>query len=162
MMNLFVSFMAPLSGPGLQPSKVTLSVHVAAENFEIVGTGRAEVDVSPTRDSPVVQIILRGLRVGRGRLMIDFSQSGVPTGSMDLEPEMVADLDVQNRSSLCAPHSGGLILNLAARPISRPQDLVIKVLEHRYAGQGGRLQFIVSSSLFELGDLPLADGWDSL
>jgi serine/threonine protein kinase len=158
MINFFVSFMTSAPGRGLPPAKVKVSISVAAENFEIVGNGRAEVDVSQAHDSPVVQFVLRGVRVGRGRVMIDFAQGGVPAGSMDLEPEVVASIEAPDPLILCAPVSEGLILNLVAGPPAASPDLAIKVLEHRYAGQGSRLQFIVSSPLCELSDLRLFEG----
>ena len=131
---------------------------MVAENFKIDGTCRAEIVVPPEGDSPAVQFSLRGLEVGPGRVMIDFSQGGRPIGSMDLAPEVVADLDVEGPASLPESPLEALILNLAAGPIPAPPDLVIKVFEHRLAGHPGRLQFVLSSTHRELSDLPVLDG----
>ncbi len=51
-----------------------------------------------------------------------------------------------------------MILNLAAGQAPAPPDLVIKVFEHRLAGHAGRLQFVLSSTLRALSDLPVLDG----
>ena len=158
MTSFFVSFMASVPGQRLLPAKVRVRISVAAENFEISGTANAEVLVPPEGRSPEIRFSLRGLKVGPGRVMIDFAQGGRPIGSMDLAPEVVASIDPQDPFNLGASPSAGLLLNLAAGPIPASPDLVIKVFEHRFASQAGRLQFVVSSPLGELGDLPVMDG----
>ena len=90
--------------------------------------------------------------------MIDFSQGGRPIGSMDLAPEVVADLGVEGPASLPGGALEALFLNLAAGPVPAAPDLVIKVFEHRLAGHPGRLQFVLSSTRRELSDLPVLDG----
>jgi hypothetical protein len=86
--------------------------------------------------------------------MIDFNQAGRPIGSVDLYPEIMA-LD-RGKETRPVPAEMEVKLN-QGRGLATP-DLVIKVFEHRFAGQAGRLQFIVSSVLSGLGDLPVLDG----
>jgi serine/threonine protein kinase len=138
--------------------KLKVSISVVAENFEFDGNCREEIVVSPEGNSSVLQFSLHGLEVGSGRVMIDFSQGGRPIGSMDLAPEVVADLDVKDPASLPGSGLQALSLNLAAGPMLAPPDLVIKVFEHRLAGVPGRLQFVLSSTRRELSDLPILDG----
>jgi serine/threonine protein kinase len=138
--------------------KLKVSVSVAAENFKFDGNCRDELVVSPEGNSSVLQFSLQGLEVGPGRVMIDFSQGGRPVGSMDLAPEVVADLDIKDPASLPGSGLQALILNLAAGPMPAPPDLVIKVFEHRLAGVPGRLHFVLSSTHRELSDLPILDG----
>jgi len=86
--------------------------------------------------------------------MVDFIQGGRPVGSVDLYPAIVAaDLREKTRA---ATTEGTVDLNLGR--ISAAPDLVIKVFEHRFAGQAGRLQYVVSSALHELSDLPVLEG----
>jgi CHAT domain len=121
-------------------------------------TDNAEVLVPLEGPSPEIRFSLRGLEIGPGRVMIDFAQGGRPIGSIDLARQIVSSIDQQDRLDLDASASPGLLLNLAAGPIPRSPDLVIKVFEHRFASQVGRLQFVVSSPLGELNDLPVMDG----
>ncbi len=121
-------------------------------------TDNAEVLVPLKGRSPEIRFSLRGLEIGPGRVMIDFAQGGRPIGSIDLAPQVVSSIDHQDSLNLDASASAGLLLNLAAGPIPRSPDLVIKVFEHRFASQVGRLQFVVSSPLGELNDLDLLDG----
>jgi hypothetical protein len=156
--NFLVSFMSSFARPGVLRPRIEIAISVAAENFEIEGTSRADMLVPLEGYSPTVQFSLRGLGVGPGRVMIDFAQGGRPNGSVDLVPYVVARIDARGPSIPCAPLAGPLMLELAARPLRAPPDLVIKVFEHRFAGQAGRLQYVVSSPLGELGDLPMVDG----
>jgi serine/threonine protein kinase/DNA-directed RNA polymerase specialized sigma24 family protein len=155
--NLFVSFMSPLPQAEVRPLAIKVRLSVAAENFAIEGTGRAEIDVPMEQSSPPVEFSLRGLKLGPGRVMIDFDQGGRPVGSLDLTPEIVARIDANTATNRPMPPLG-LLLNLTARPIPSAPDLLIKVFEHRFAGQPGRLQYVVFSALQELGDLPVMDG----
>ncbi len=79
-------------------------------------------------------------------------------GQLDLTSEVVGRIDADRPSSLPPPAADTLFLNLPTSLFPTPPDLVIKVFEHRYAGPTGRLQYVVSSALAELGDLPLLDG----
>jgi hypothetical protein len=90
--------------------------------------------------------------------MIDFSQGGRPSGSLDLTPKVVGRVDSQHPSDLPPPTAGTLMLNLVMTPGTTPPDLIIKVFERRYAGRAGQLQFVVTSPLAELSDLPVLDG----
>jgi hypothetical protein len=99
--------------------KRRVNISVVAENFKVDGDCRAEIVVSPGGNSPALQFSLQGLEVGPGRVMIDFSQRARPIGSMDLAPEVVADLDVKGPVSVPGSTSPSLILNLAAGPIRR-------------------------------------------
>ena len=49
-------------------------------------------------------------------------------------------------------------LNLGTGPGLDAPDLIIKVFEHRHAGQAGRLHFVISSTDRRLKDLPVLDG----
>jgi RNA polymerase sigma factor (sigma-70 family) len=156
--NFFVSFMSPFPQPVIRPPAIKVRLSVAAENFEIGGTGRAESHVPLDGIPPAVEFQLRGLKIGPGRIMIDFAQQGRPIGSIDLTPHIVSGIET-NLTSVHAPAPlDTLFLNLATRPIPSAPDLVIKVFEHVFAGPPGRLQFVVSSALDELGDLPVMDG----
>jgi RNA polymerase sigma factor (sigma-70 family) len=157
-MSFFVSYMSPLHAPTLEPPTIKIHVSVAAEHFAIDGTCRSEIVVPLGADSPPVQFRLRGLQVGPGRVMIDLSQRGRPSGSLDLTPEVVEYVEADQPSDAPPPIVATLIVNLDTAPIRPPPDLVIKVFEHRYANQAGRLQYVVSSALDQLGDLPLLDG----
>ena len=157
-MSFFVSFMSPLPAPTVQPPAIKVHVSVAAEHFAIEGTGRSEIVVPVGADSSPVQFSLRGLQVGPGRVMIDLSHGGRPSGSLDLTPEVVGYADADRPSDAPPPLLATLIVNLDPTPIRPPPDLVIKVFEHRYANQAGRLQYVVSSALDQLGDLEVLDG----
>ena len=117
--------------------RMKVNISVVAENFKFDGDRRAEIIVSPENNAPAIQFSLRGLELGPGRVMIDFSQGGRPIGSMDLAPEVVADLGVEGPTSLPGGALEALILSLAAEPIPAAPDLVIKVFEHRLAGHPG-------------------------
>jgi hypothetical protein len=138
------------------PIKLTISV--AAENFDLEGQNRAEIIVPMTGKSPAVSFGLRALEVGPGRIMVDFSQEGRPVGSVDLTPEVVADLAAVRPSSGLAPTSDELSLSLGLGSAPTPPDVVLKVFEHRLAGHPGRLQFVLSSGHPALADLPVLDG----
>jgi serine/threonine protein kinase len=140
------------------PLPIKVIVSLVAENFEVSGTDRAELIAPFEGPSNTVQFRLRGVEVGPGRVMIDFAQGGRPIGSVDLAPEVVATIDPESPPSAPAPSGGTLILNLAAGQAPAPPDLVIKVFEHRLAGHAGRLQFVLSSTLHTLSDLPVLDG----
>jgi serine/threonine protein kinase len=162
MMSFLVPFISSSPPPGAPLPRIKVFIIVAAENFEIDGTDRAEILVPLQGDSPAVQFSLRGKDVGPGRVMIDFAQGGRPTGSVDLTSEVVTPFHDAVRklltSNSAAPAGGGLILNLATGPFPAPPDLVIKVFEHRLAGHPGRLQFVLSSTHRALSDLPVFDG----
>jgi hypothetical protein len=137
---------------------VRLMISVAAENFEIEGPGRAEIVVPLAGKSPAVQFALRSLEAGPGRIMVDFAQDGRPVGSVDLTPQVVADLATLRPLAELAPASGRLSLNLELGPAPTPPDVVLKVFEHRLTGHPGRLQFVLSSNHPALADLPVLDG----
>jgi type VI secretion system protein ImpC len=145
---------------GDPPPPIRVNVSVAAENFEIDGPSRAELVVPLEGRSSTVQFGLRGLDAGPGRVMIDFAQDGRPVGSVDLAPEVVADLDSESERIPGGPARamGGINLNLGLGLNLAPPDLVLKVFEHRLTGHPGRLQFVLSSSLRSLVDLPVLDG----
>lgn len=157
-MSFFVSFMSPLAAPTLQPPAIKVHVSVAAEHFAIDGTGCSEIVVPLGADSPPVRFSLRGLQVGPGRVMIDLSQAGRPSGSLDLTPEVVECVEADQPSDAPPPLAATLIVHLDAARVRPPPDLVIKVFEHRFANQTGRLQYVVSSALDQLRDLPVLDG----
>ncbi len=156
--NFLASFTTLATPAATLSSQVKLSVSLVAENLEIDGNCRAEIVVPPEGDPAPLLFSLRGLEVGPGRVMIDFSQGGRPVGSMDLAPEVVADLDVMGPASSPGFPLQALTLKLVAGPIPAPPDLVIKVFEHRLAGIPGRLQFVLSSTHPGLSDLPVLDG----
>jgi hypothetical protein len=151
------SFFASPTGTGPLPC-IEVIVSVVAENFEVGGTGRAELIAPPEGFSNTVQFSLRGVEVGPGRVMIDFAQGGRPIGSVDLTPEVIATIDPEVRSRPAASPAGALTLQLATGPIPPPPDVVIKVLEYRLTGHAGRLQFFLSSTHRALSDLPVLDG----
>jgi hypothetical protein len=127
------------------PLRVT--VNVSAENFVIDGPPWAEIDVPPAGDSHPVLFRLRGEAAGPGRIMIDFAQDGRPLGSVDLEPEVVADAD-----PLAGRPGPPVAVNLRAAPGPAP-DVVLVV--HEYLYQLGRLHFSLYSKSPALRDLPL-------
>jgi hypothetical protein len=129
-------------------------VSLAAENFEIEGPCRAELLVPLASKSAAVSFGLRGQEVGPGRIMVDFTQDGRPVGSVDLFPQVLAA--DQEPGAETAPGTGEV--RLGPGPASPPPDLILKVFEHRLAGQPGRLQFILSSTDPRLQDLPVLDG----
>jgi hypothetical protein len=108
--------------------------------------------------SPAVPFGLQGLVVGPGRIMVDFAQHGRPVGSVDLMPDVVADLTASRQPTGLAAPSGELSLSLGIDPAPAPPDVVLKVFEHRTAGHPGRLQFVLSSNHPALADLPVLDG----
>jgi hypothetical protein len=156
--NFLTSFTTLATPAATLTSQIKVSVSLVAENLEIDGNCRAEIVVPPEGDPAAILFSLRGLEVGPGRVMIDFSRGGRPIGSMDLAPEVVADLDVKSPASSPGSPLQGLTLKLAAEPIPAPPDLVIKVFEHRLAGVPGRLQFVLSSTHRKLSELPVLDG----
>jgi hypothetical protein len=131
---------------------IRVNIYVAAENFEIEGPTSAEIVVPIVGKSPSAIFRLRGEEVGPGRIMIDFVQDGRPVGSVDLSPKVVADCEEAGHLS-----SRGEV-RLAAGPSLDAPDIVIKVFEHRHAGQAGRLHFVISSTDRRLQDLPVLDG----
>ena len=153
-LNLLV---APPTKPDTPPPPVKLTISVAAENFEIEGLSRVEIVVPLAGKSPAVQFSLQGMEAGPGRIMVDFAQDGRPAGSVDLMPEVVADIAALPRPGGLAPPSGELSLSLGVDP-AVPPDVVLKVFEHRMAGHPGRLQFVLSSNHRALADLPVLDG----
>jgi serine/threonine protein kinase len=155
--NHLVSFFSSPIGTGAPPP-IEVIVSLVAENFEVSGTGRAELIAPLEGLSNTVQFSLRGLEVGPGRVMIDFAQGGRPIGSVDLTPEVVAAIDARSPSSPPALPAESLTLSLATGPSPPCPDLVIKVYEHRLAGHAGRLQFVLSSTRRALSDLPVLDG----
>ena len=134
---------------------VRLTVSVAAENFDIRGPYRVAIVVPREGKSPAVHFDLRGRQVGPGRVMIDFAQEGNPAGSVDLTPEVVLEVDTGAAGRGLGISRMTLDLGLKQEP---SPDLVLKVFEHRLAGQPGRLQFVLSSSRPALADLPVFDG----
>jgi serine/threonine protein kinase len=68
---------------------IRLTVSVAAENFAIAGNRFADLVVPREGKSPTLSFLLRGQKVGPGRIMIDFMQNGRPVGSVDLYPQVV-------------------------------------------------------------------------
>jgi serine/threonine protein kinase len=133
---------------------VPVGVSVAAEQFEIEGDPRAVIAVPPEGKSPAVSFRLRGVAVGRGRIMVDFDQGGLPVGSVDLSPEIVA----AGRPETAAGEGAAVEVCLrAGRAGSRP-DVVLKVFEQRLGGSAGRLRFLVASGKPELRDFPVLDG----
>jgi RNA polymerase sigma factor (TIGR02999 family) len=157
LMTFLGAFFASPTGTGPHPS-IEVVVSVVAENFEVDGTGRAELIAPPQGFSNTVQFSLRGVEVGPGRVMIDFAQGGRPIGSVDLTPEVIATTGPEVRSDPPQSCASALTLQLATRPIPPPPDVVIKVLEHRLSGHAGRLQFFLSSTHRALSDLPVLDG----
>ncbi len=157
-MDFLVSSNSPALPAATSSLRFNVSISMVAENFKFDGDCRAEIVVSPESNSPALQFSLQGLEVGPGRVMIDFSLGGRPIGSMDLAPEVVANLGVEGPASVPGGALEALILNLAAGPIPSAPDLMIKVFEHRLAGHPGRLQFVLSSTHRELSDLPVLDG----
>jgi RNA polymerase sigma factor (sigma-70 family) len=133
---------------------IRVTTSIAAENLEIDGPSRLVLNIPVEGKSRAVIFRLRGARVGHGRIMLDFAQSGRPVGSVDLYPEIVAG-DQEELGQL-APSEGNVELRLG-QGFAAP-DLTIKVFEHRFAGQAGRLHFVVSSALRELDDLPVFEG----
>jgi hypothetical protein len=154
-LNLLV---APPVTPDTPLPPVKLTMSVASENFEIEGPSRIEIVVPLEGKSPAVQLGLRGLVAGPGRIMVDFAQDGRPVGSVDLMPEVVADLAASRQPDALAAPSGELSLSLGVDPAQAPPDVVLKVFEHRTAGHPGRLQFVLSSNHPALADLPVLDG----
>lgn len=140
--------------PGKPPPDIRVTIDVAAENFEIEGPARAEIIVPLLEKSPAAVFRLRGRKVGPGRVMIDFAQSGRPVGSVDLAPDVVA-VDLEDSPDRAAT---GAELNLGSGPGLDAPDLVIKVFQHRHSGLAGRLHFVISSTDPRLKDLPVLDG----
>jgi serine/threonine protein kinase len=140
--------------PGEPPPAICVTIYVAAENLEIEGPTSAEIIVPLVGKSPAANFRLRGEKVGPGRVMIDFVQAGRPVGSVDLSPAVVA-VDGEEAPPL-AVTEGELCLGTGAG-LDTP-NLVIKVFEHRHAGQAGRLHFVISSTDLRLKDLPVLDG----
>jgi hypothetical protein len=135
-------------------AKIIVNITIAAENLDVDGPTHAEIVVPREGKSRPVNFRLRGERVGRARIMVDFVQGGRPVGSVDLYPEIVAadEVDLAHQT----PTECSLTLDFGQGLVA--PDLVIKVFEHRYAGQPGRLHYVVSSTLGKLGDLPVLDG----
>jgi serine/threonine protein kinase len=140
-----------LEAPATERRRLRVSVSVAAENFEIDGSFRADIDVPLVGQSAAAIFHLRGLEVGPGRIMIDFSQDGRPVGSVDLCPEVTA----QQEESKPAPVLGAVEIGPAA---GGAPDVVLKVFEQRCGGRPGRLHFVLSSAHPALQDLPVLDG----
>jgi predicted component of type VI protein secretion system/pSer/pThr/pTyr-binding forkhead associated (FHA) protein/putative methionine-R-sulfoxide reductase with GAF domain len=140
--------------PEEPPPAIRVTIHLAAENFEIDGPTSAEIVVPLLGKSPATNFRLRGEKVGPGRIMIDFAQTGRPVGSVDLSPEVVA-VDHEEAPQLAACQGE---VSLGSGPGLDIPDLVIKVFEHRHAGQAGRLHFVISSTDLRLKDLPVLDG----
>lgn len=132
----------------LEPFRV--SVSVAAENFEIEGPVLAELVVPLEGKSNAVNFRLRGLSIGPGRVMVDFTQNGRPVGSVDLTPEVVSK--GQAASDEAAPGQGEVCLAMAPGP---SPELIVKVFESRFAGSPGQLRFVLFSDHPKLRDLPL-------
>lgn len=155
-------FVASPPSPGLAPDPIVISISVAVENFEIEGPARYELEVPQIAESATAVFNLRGLSPGRGRIMLDFTQEGRPVGSVDLTSKVVADTAIVAD----AVGEGNAIdvtscdLEFSARPGSgsAAPDVVLKVFEHRMAGSPGQLQFVLSSTLQSLADLPIMDG----
>jgi uncharacterized membrane protein YtjA (UPF0391 family) len=154
-MNLLVP---PPTRWGAARPPVRMSVSVAAENFEIDGFARAELVVPLEGRASTVQFGLRGLKVGPGRVMIDFTQDGRPMGSVDLAPEVVAGSEADRVPGDSALAEGGINVNLGLGLNLAPPDLVLKVFEHRLTGHPGRMQFVLFSTHRALADLPVLDG----
>jgi hypothetical protein len=133
--------------------RIRVAVSVAAENFEIEGAMRGELDVPLAGKSSAITFLLRGQEVGPGRVMVDFSQDGQPVGSADLFPQVV--VGDQNETAERAPGEGHVEIGPTQGICP---DVVLKVFEHRHAGQPGRLQFVLSSAHPRLQDLPVLDG----
>jgi hypothetical protein len=130
-----------------------VAVSVIAENYEIDGATRAEVDVPLVGKSSPITFFLRGQEVGPGRVMVDFSQEGQPVGSVDLFPFVVAGGEKETGEQ--APREGHVEVRTTQGTCP---DVVLKVFEYRYAGQSGRLHFVLSSVHPGLQDLPVLDG----
>jgi hypothetical protein len=142
----------PTRSKKLPPLRVGISV--AAENFDVAGSPRAQIVVPLEGKSRSVNFRVRGEKVGPGRIMVDFSHGGRPVGSVDIYPEIVAaDRGEETRP---VPAEAEVEMSLGRGPPA--PDLVIKVFEHRFADQVGRLRYIVSSTLGGLRDLPVLDG----
>jgi hypothetical protein len=134
------------------PVRVTVSV--AAENFEVDGPARLEVVVPLAGKSAPVSLDLRGQTVGPGRIMVDFSQDGLPVGSVDLYPQV----QPQHEEETDDPAHGKGEVHIACGPADPPPDVVLKVFEQRQFGGAGRLHFVLSSADPRLQDLPVLDG----
>jgi hypothetical protein len=154
-MNLLVS---PPPQPDQAPPPIRVQVSVAAENFEIDGPVQAEITVPLEGNSPAVYFRLRGLEPGPGRVMIDFAQDGRPTGSVDLAPMIVAEIEAVRANSPSVLPTGPICLSLGSGLLAPAPDLVLKVFEHRLAGNPGQLHFVLSSTHRALADLPIFDG----
>jgi RNA polymerase sigma factor (sigma-70 family) len=150
--DVALELVVPSPAYSRQP-RIRVAVSVAAENFEIQGATRAEVDVPLVGKSPAVTFILRGQEIGPGRVMVDFSQDGQPVGSVDLFPQVVA----ADEKETAERARGRGRVEIGPTPEVSP-DVVLKVFEHRYAGQAGRLHFVLSSVHPGLQDLPVLDG----
>ena len=144
--------------PEEAPPPIRLIISVAGENFEIDGPNRMELVVPLDGKSPAVPFGMRGQEVGPGRIMLDFAQDGRPVGSVDLTPEVVADVDAPQPLFGPAPAWGALALDLGLGPTTLSPDVVLKVFDHRLSGRPGRLQFVLSSRHPALSDLPVLDG----
>ena len=137
--------------PAEPPPPIRVRVNVVAENFTIAGSTRAEIIVPLTGKSAPVYFTLRGSRIGPGRIVVDFDQSGRHVGSVELRPRVAAADAAESESR--APARGEV------QPTSRPgppPDAVIKVFEFRLADRPGRLHFVFSSADARLKDLPMA------
>jgi hypothetical protein len=141
--------------PGEPTPPVRVGIALDVENFEIEGPDHAEIEVPLVGKSEVARFGLRGLKVGPGRIMIDFAQGGRPAGSVDLSPDVIEETLAPGGPTASALGPVGLSLSLGA---DAPPDLVLKVFEHRHAGQPGRLHFVLSSAHRALADLPVLDG----
>jgi hypothetical protein len=136
------------------PPPLRVTVSVAAENFEIDGPARLEVIVPLAGKSAPLNFSLRGQMVGPGRIMVDFSQGGLPVGSVDLYPGVVA----LHQEETAEPAWGQGEVRIGTTGDDSPPDVVLKVFEHRQVGQPSRLHFVLSSADPRLQDLPVFDG----
>jgi CHAT domain/Sigma-70, region 4 len=142
----------PLRSKKVPPIRV--AINLAAENLDIQGSPRAQIVVPLEGKSRPVNFRLRGEKVGPGRIMVDFNQGGRRVGSVDLYPEIIA-AESRERTR---PVPNEVVVDLSQGHGLPAPDLVLKVFEHRFADQAGRLQYIVSSTRGGLGDLPVLDG----
>lgn len=139
--------------PEEAPPPIRVMVSVAAENFEIEGKSRADIIVPVSGKSPAATFQLIGQEVGPGRIMLDFAQDGRPVGSVDLSPVVIPAGATETYERAAAIGEVGFSTSRASSP-----DVVIKVFEHRFADQPGKLHFVLSSINARLKDLPVMDG----
>jgi hypothetical protein len=137
--DVSLKLVVPSRASSRQP-RIRVAVSVAAENFEIEGATRGDLDVPLAGKSSAITFLLRGQEVGPGRVMVDFSQDGQPVGSVDLFPQVVARDEEETAER--APGQGHVEIG-PTQGVS--PDVVLKVFEHRHAGQPGRLHFVLSS-----------------